>query len=212
MHKFRKPALHEPLSGREPIVQDTGRGSRRQAVNRPPARRRPHRPAGQFAANMECPHRPPPKQPIRRHAGYALAVQHDRSRGRPGESGDHIEERRIAGAIRADEPGDRALADIQAAIRGRADPAKALGNAADGKDRLNSRGRFPGLYVFADDHRAGPPLSIASWFSPLKQYCRHRGGTCQYLRNFSKRQSPERCKTKQDFVSCTYAIGRAEIN
>jgi hypothetical protein len=56
------------------------------------------------------------------------------------EARDDVEERRLAGAVRPDETGDRALADGQRAPGECLDAAEALGDPGDGEQR--SRGGF----------------------------------------------------------------------
>jgi hypothetical protein len=48
---------------------------------------------------------------VRRHAGDVLAVEHDTAGGRLVDAGEHVEERRLAGAVRADQRDDRASRD-----------------------------------------------------------------------------------------------------
>jgi len=57
------------------------------------------------------------------------------------EAADHVEERRLACAVRSDETRDRAFADGERAAGERLDAPEALGDAGDGEEL--SRDRFP---------------------------------------------------------------------
>src|SRR5207247_9775552 len=57
----------------------------------------------------------PPSDPDLPHPRDRLGGEDDRPRVRPEEAGDQVEERRLAGAVGADQPGDGALLDLQRA-------------------------------------------------------------------------------------------------
>src|SRR5205085_7182654 len=62
---------------------------------------------------LERPRDPLADDPMRRGAEQALAVERDLARVRPVEPGDQVEERRLAGAVRADQPADLAALDAE---------------------------------------------------------------------------------------------------
>ena len=63
--------------------------------------------------------------PARRGAQGRAAVEDDVAGVEPVEPGDDVERRRLAGAVRADEPGDRPLRDVQGDVVEGDDPAEA---------------------------------------------------------------------------------------
>jgi hypothetical protein len=74
----------------------------------------------------------PPDDTVRRRAQQALAVEGDLSGVRPVEPRDQVEERRLAGAVRSDQPGDLAGVDRERDVVDRHHPAE---TAADVFDR-----------------------------------------------------------------------------
>ena len=67
---------------------------------------------------------PAPDDPVRRRAQQALAVEDDLALVRLVQPRDQVEERRLAGAVRADQADDLALADVERDVVDRDDPAE----------------------------------------------------------------------------------------
>src|SRR5439155_3054889 len=82
-----------------------------------------------------------PGDRVRRESVEPIGAETDLAAVGGCEAGDHVEERRLARAVRPDEPGDRTLADGERAAGERFDAAEAFGDAGDGQEW--SRGRFP---------------------------------------------------------------------
>jgi hypothetical protein len=62
------------------------------------------------------------------------AVEHDRPLVRLVEAADAVEQRRLAGAVRADQGTDLALTDVEGGAVERRDPSESQGNVPDGED------------------------------------------------------------------------------
>ena len=82
--------------------------------------------------------------PVRRRREQALALEAELAGVRPVQARDHVERRRLAGAVRADQPDDLALADVERDVVERDDPAEAAGDVANleqrhGRSTLRSR-------------------------------------------------------------------------
>ena len=76
-----------------------------------------------------------PDDAVRRRVQQALAVEVELARVGLVEPRDHVEERRLAGAVRADQPDDLALLDVERDVVDRDDAAEAAGDVADGEQR-----------------------------------------------------------------------------
>jgi hypothetical protein len=66
---------------------------------------------------------------VHRQGGDVLALEQHAARGRLVEAGDHVERRRLAGAVRADDADDLPLAELDADVARRLDAAEADGEA-----------------------------------------------------------------------------------
>ena len=73
--------------------------------------------------------------PVRRQAADRAPAETDRAGVRPMQAGDEVEERRLAGAVRADERGDRVALDREGRPRDRAQAAKRLADLFDFEER-----------------------------------------------------------------------------
>src|SRR6266850_7010002 len=82
-----------------------------------------------------------PGDRVRREPVEPIGAEPDLTAVGGDEAADHVEERRLAGAVRSDETRDRALADGERAAGERFDAAEALDDAGDGEEL--GRGRFP---------------------------------------------------------------------
>src|SRR2546422_166203 len=82
-----------------------------------------------------------PGDRVRREPVEAIGAEPDLAAVGGHEAADHVEERRLAGAVRSDETRDRAFADGERAAAERFDAAEALGDAGDAEEL--GRGRFP---------------------------------------------------------------------
>ncbi|ORE91538.1 membrane associated protein [Stappia sp. 22II-S9-Z10] len=80
-----------------------------------------------------------PEELVRGEAGDVLAVQPHGAGGRRIEPGDDVEERRLAGAVGADQPGDGAAPDRQRHVTHGVDAAEPLRQAGDGDHRIAGR-------------------------------------------------------------------------
>ena len=69
-------------------------------------------------------------------AARRAAIEDDSSLGGPIEAGDAVEDRRLAGAIRADQGGDVAAPDIEGQVVDGDEAAEAHGEMLDGQDRI----------------------------------------------------------------------------
>ena len=67
---------------------------------------------------------------VGRHAGDALVLEPDLAGGRRQVAGDQVEHRRLAGAVGADDAGDRAGRDRERDVADRRQPAEVLRQAA----------------------------------------------------------------------------------
>jgi hypothetical protein len=97
---------------------------------------------------------------VRPLAGDLVALQDDRALGGWQDAGDHVERRRLARAIGTDERHDLAGLDVQVEVVQRRDPAVALGEAADGQDRLPGRhvlGSGQQFERLLEERHAAPP-------------------------------------------------------
>src|SRR5439155_239986 len=109
------------------------------------------------------------------------------------EAGEHVEERRLAGAVGADEAVDLAALDGEAHLRERDEPAEALGDTLDLEERrwrrrrgahrvVSSRlrtaeGSSPAGRTSIITTIASPKISssrIASQARPMRESCRRR--------------------------------------
>ncbi len=63
---------------------------------------------------------------VRRLARHVLAAELDLPGGRLVDAGEHVEERRLAGAVRADQAGDRAFGDREVDVVDGDEPAELL--------------------------------------------------------------------------------------
>ena len=73
--------------------------------------------------------------PVRRRAQQALAVEDDLALVRLVEPRDQVEERRLAGAVRADQADDLALAHVERDVVDRDDPAEPPRHVLDREQR-----------------------------------------------------------------------------
>ena len=83
------------------------------------------------------------EQPVRRPAGDVLAIQPDLAGIRREQPGDDVEQGRLAGAVRADQAGDRAARDLKRAIIHRVDAAETLADMLDLDHALRAARRAP---------------------------------------------------------------------
>src|SRR5207244_12796422 len=74
---------------------------------------------------------PAPDDPVGRDAEQAPAAEAELARVRAGETGDHVEERRLAGAVRPDQPDDLVLARVERDSVEGDDPAEAPADVLD---------------------------------------------------------------------------------
>jgi hypothetical protein len=84
----------------------------------------PHGHVEEEAERLERPRDPLARDPVRIEPRDALAGEDDVAVGRLVDSRDEVEERRLAGAVRADDADDLALADVQIEVRHDAEPAE----------------------------------------------------------------------------------------
>ena len=91
----------------------------------------PHRHAAERAELLERPADAPAVDLIRPEAGERLAGEADLPAVRPVEAGDHVEERRLPGAVRPDDADDLARRHVERDALVRHEAAEALGHAAD---------------------------------------------------------------------------------
>src|SRR3954447_2284426 len=82
---------------------------------------------------LERPSDPFADDAVRRRAKQAGTVEGDRSPVRPIEPGDQVEQRRLAGAVRADQPRDLAALDRKGNVVHRDHPAEAAADMLDGE-------------------------------------------------------------------------------
>ena len=82
----------------------------------------------EFVRDLEGAQHAAREQLVRLQPGHILAVEQDVPGGRRKGAGDHVEQRRLAGAVRPDQPGDRAALDLQRAAVDREHIAKTLGD------------------------------------------------------------------------------------
>ena len=79
-----------------------------------------------------------------RLARDVAALEHDAAGVRPVEAGDHVEQRGLAGAVRADDGHDAALGDVDRHVLDRGDAAETLADARNrelyGRSRLDLLG------------------------------------------------------------------------
>ena len=139
--------LREPERG-EHLLGDRRRRAQRQVLA---AEARADGDVREAAEVVERPHdlvcaRDPAARDLERpQPGDVLALERDAPGPRPVDAVDRVEERRLARAVRADEPQDRALLDAEARAVDRDEPAEADGDAVDGEDRhwmyARSRGK-----------------------------------------------------------------------
>src|SRR2546426_552015 len=61
------------------------------------------------SSSLSCSLSPPAGEPVGAHSGHVLAVQHGPPGGRLLEAGERVDERGLAGAVRADQAQDLAL-------------------------------------------------------------------------------------------------------
>src|SRR5262249_33744809 len=80
---------------------------------------------------------PPPAEVVRAEAAGRPAVEADLTSVRPREARDQLKERRLAGAVRADEAHDLAVSDGQAGTGQCLHAAEALGDALDLQERTS---------------------------------------------------------------------------
>ncbi len=114
-----------------------------------------HAELGETPRQLEGAHQPPAHQRFRRQGRDILAGEGDRAAIGPVEAGDHVEERRLARAIRADQAGEAALGDGDVDAIEDADAVEAAGEAGDGEEighalppregacRAGSEGKWP---------------------------------------------------------------------
>jgi hypothetical protein len=107
-----------------------------------PARRNHHQvlQSGQmreFLRDLEGARQAVLEQFMCRKPGNILAVEQDRARGRRERSRDHVEHGRLAGAVRADQAGDRAAFDFERTIVDRHDASEAFRNVSDLDERIH---------------------------------------------------------------------------
>ena len=83
-----------------------------------------------------------------------LAVEEDGAAVRPDDAGEHLHQRRFAGAVLADHRMDRAGRDVEAHVGDRHHAAVALGEVADGDERrVGSHGEKRGDRMAAPGSR-----------------------------------------------------------
>jgi hypothetical protein len=92
-----------------------------------------HRHPSERPRDLERARDSPPRDRVGGEPIEAIVAQTDLAAVGWCEAADHIEERRLARAVRSDETGDRALADGQRASGERLDTAEALGDPGDGE-------------------------------------------------------------------------------
>jgi hypothetical protein len=78
-----------------------------------------------------------PRHLVRAHLEEALAGELDVTRLRPVEAGHAVEERGLAGAVGADQPGDAAAVDVEGDGIERDDATEAPADFADGQQRAS---------------------------------------------------------------------------
>src|SRR5690606_35473715 len=83
------------------------------------------------ARDLEGAHEPRPEDPVRRQAADRRAEEGNRTRGRPMHAGDRVEQRRLAGAVRTDQSGDRVRPQRERNAIDGAQPAELLDQVAD---------------------------------------------------------------------------------
>ena len=120
--------LVEPVAqDREQLEHVLGRRRRRAALSL----RCSHAASRRFSAtvsdgNTPCAaghlHDAAPGDLVRRRVGHVAAVEHDRAVGRLDEAGDRLQQRRLAGAVGAEQRDDLALVDLE--VRRRTAPAR----------------------------------------------------------------------------------------
>ena len=94
-----------------------------------------HRQAAVFLRDLEAAHDAEMEQLMGRHAGDVAALEDDASAGRGLRPGDHVEGGGLAGAVRSDQPGDRAAPHLEAGAVDRGQAAIALHQLIDAQDR-----------------------------------------------------------------------------
>ena len=90
-------------------------------------------------AVLERPREPVPAAPVRRPARDVAALELDGARRRPVEAAEHVDERRLAGAVRADQPDDLAAAQLER------DVARAPATPSNERETAEARSVPPGL-------------------------------------------------------------------
>ena len=124
---------------------------------------------------LERPPQPPARPPVVGHLEQVLAEGGDDAGRRLDESAQDVEERRLAGAVRADQPA-RAAREDDAHVVDRGDAREADGQAADldhavafprGSDRTRATSSRPRFAMSFGNCSARPPGAVSStWSSP----------------------------------------------
>ena len=96
--------------------------------------------AGQHAGELEGANQPEIGDAVRRHAGNVAAGEPDGAGIRPAKAAEEVEHGRLAGAVRADQRGDRAALDVEARAGDGEQAVEGLHRATDFKDRAGGRG------------------------------------------------------------------------
>ena len=102
---------------------------------------------------------------VRPHLLAGLALVGDRALLGLVEAVDHVEHRRLAGAVGADDGADLALHDVEADVGERAHAAEAERDAADLEQHLVEAARLTGAGDPCARRRHGRAYSAASWTS-----------------------------------------------
>ena len=87
---------------------------------------------------LECPHHALAGHGMRLEPADPLAVEQDLAVGRRQERGDQLEQRALAGAVRADHREDLAVRDLEADVVDRDQAAEALGQMLDAEQAHRS--------------------------------------------------------------------------
>ena len=120
------------------------------------------RQVGEFAGDLEGAQQAPGEQLVRLEAGDVGAVEEDLAAVGRQRAGDDVEERGLAGAVGADEAGDRAAGDIQRAIGDRLHAAEPLadGHSLDDHICCHTRAHCRPLPAGASKRNAGRSLPV----------------------------------------------------
>ena len=117
------------------------------------------------AAGMN--HRIGSSQRPNRSRDHLAAAEHDLARCRVDDAGDDVEERRLAGAVRADEADDRALGMTRSASCTATQAAESLGDVAGAQDP-EQLGRRP---VRLPARSPGPLVCVVSGVTSARRSC-----------------------------------------